>query len=63
MRRERLHQTRNGVTVLEDVHGKTGFHRRGVAWSFNADHQPIGGKFDGREDALARQIEIPHLAG
>lgn len=31
---------------------KTGFHRRGVAWSFNADHQPIGGKFDHREDAL-----------
>src|SRR5215207_1233716 len=31
---------------------KTGFHRRGIAWSFNADHQPIGGKFDGREDAL-----------
>lgn len=31
---------------------RTGFHRRGVAWSFNADHQPIGGKFDGREDAL-----------
>jgi hypothetical protein len=31
---------------------KTGFHRRGVAWSFNADHQPIGGKFDNREDAL-----------
>ena len=25
---------------------KTGFHRRGIAWSFNADHQPIGGKFD-----------------
>lgn len=33
---------------------KTGFHRRRVAWSFNADHQPIGGKFDEREDALAR---------
>jgi hypothetical protein len=33
---------------------KTGFHRRRVAWSFNADHQPIGGKFDGREDALVR---------
>src|ERR1035437_1012741 len=32
---------------------KTGFHRRGIAWSFNADHQPIGGKFDSREDALA----------
>lgn len=31
---------------------KTGFHHRGVAWSFNADHQPIGGKFDVREDAL-----------
>ena len=33
---------------------KTGFHRRGIAWSFNADHQPIGGKFDTREDALVR---------
>ncbi len=31
---------------------KNGFHRRGIAWSFNADHQPIGGKFDRREDAL-----------
>lgn len=31
---------------------KNGFHRRRVAWSFNADHQPIGGKFDVREDAL-----------
>ncbi len=31
---------------------KTGFHRHGIAWSFNADHQPIGGKFDSREDAL-----------
>ncbi|NBV87882.1 MAG: hypothetical protein EBS01_16775, partial [Verrucomicrobia bacterium] len=31
---------------------KTGFHRRGLPWSFNADHQPIGGKFDSREDAL-----------
>jgi hypothetical protein len=31
---------------------KTGFHRRRLAWSFNADHQPIGGKFDVREDAL-----------
>jgi len=31
---------------------RTGFHRRGIAWSFNADHQPIGGKFDGREDQL-----------
>ncbi|MDB6113519.1 MAG: hypothetical protein JWQ62_464 [Lacunisphaera sp.] len=33
---------------------KTGFHHRKIAWSFNADHQPIGGKFDGREDALVR---------
>jgi len=31
---------------------KTGFHRNGIAWSFNADHQPIGGKFDTREDQL-----------
>lgn len=33
---------------------KTGFHRRRLAWSFNADHQPIGGKFDIREDALVK---------
>ncbi len=31
---------------------KTGFHLRKVPWSFNADHQPIGGKFDGREAKL-----------
>ena len=31
-----------------------GFHRRRIAWSFNADHQPIGGKFDIREGALVR---------
>lgn len=31
---------------------KTGFHRRRIPWSFNADHQPIGGKFDSREDQL-----------
>jgi len=29
-----------------------GFHRRRIPWSFNADHQPIGGAFDAREDAL-----------
>ncbi len=33
---------------------KTGFHNRRIAWSFNADHQPIGGKFDAREEALVR---------
>ncbi len=33
---------------------KTGFHLRRIPWSFNADHQPIGGKFDAREDALVR---------
>jgi len=33
---------------------KTGFHHRRIAWSFNADHQPIGGAFDAREDALVR---------
>ncbi len=31
---------------------KTGFHHRKIAWSFNADHQPIGGPFDAREDKL-----------
>jgi hypothetical protein len=33
---------------------KTGFHRRKLPWGFNADHQPIGGKFDAREPELAR---------
>lgn len=33
---------------------KTGFHRRKVAWGFNADHQPIGGKFDLRETELVQ---------
>jgi hypothetical protein len=33
---------------------KTGFHHRKIAWSFNADHQPIGGKYDSREGALVR---------
>ncbi|HEX6271627.1 MAG TPA: tagaturonate epimerase family protein [Polyangiaceae bacterium] len=33
---------------------KTGFHLRGIAWGFNADHQPVGGKFDGREAELVR---------
>ncbi|MGC4092183.1 MAG: hypothetical protein QM756_30740 [Polyangiaceae bacterium] len=31
---------------------KTGFHKRRIAWGFNADHQPIGGKFDAREPEL-----------
>jgi hypothetical protein len=33
---------------------RTGFHHLRIPWSFNADHQPIGGKFDAREDALVR---------
>ena len=33
---------------------KTGFHRHHLAWGFNADHQPIGGKFDAREAELVR---------
>ncbi|MDQ8185539.1 tagaturonate epimerase family protein [Pelagicoccus sp. SDUM812002] len=33
---------------------KTGFHANGIHWSFNADHQPIGGKFDVREDRLVQ---------
>ncbi len=31
---------------------KTGFHTRRIAWGFNADHQPVGGKYDAREDEL-----------
>jgi hypothetical protein len=32
---------------------RTGFHRRRIAWGFNADHQPVGGRFDVREPGLA----------
>ena len=38
------------LAVLSKV--MNGFHRRNIPWGFNADHQPIGGKFDVREDAL-----------
>ncbi|MES1188057.1 MAG: tagaturonate epimerase family protein [Myxococcales bacterium] len=31
---------------------KTGFHTRRIAWGFNADHQPVGGKYDARENEL-----------
>jgi hypothetical protein len=33
---------------------KAGLHRRRIPWGFNADHQPIGGRFDAIEDELAR---------
>lgn len=33
---------------------KTGFHKHGIAWGFNADHQPIGGVFEPRADGLAK---------
>ncbi len=47
-----------GQSVEGMTHGcilakfKNGFHKLGISWSFNADHQPIGGKFDKREDQL-----------
>ena len=47
-----------GQSVEGMTHGcilakfKNGFHKLGIPWSFNADHQPIGGKFDQREDQL-----------
>ena len=47
-----------GQSVEGMTHGcilakfKNGFHKLGIPWSFNADHQPIGGKFDKREDQL-----------
>jgi hypothetical protein len=31
---------------------KSGFHLRRIPWGFNADHQPVGGVFDAREDRL-----------
>ena len=37
---------------MRPLEAQDGFHRRRIAWSFNADHQPIGGAFDAREDAL-----------
>jgi hypothetical protein len=33
---------------------KCGFHRRRIPWGFNADHQPVGGRFDAIEDDLVR---------
>ncbi len=31
---------------------KHGFHRHRIPWGFNADHQPIGGRFDAIEERL-----------
>ncbi len=31
---------------------KYGLHRKGIVWGFNADHQPIGGRFDAVENEL-----------
>lgn len=31
---------------------KYGLHRRAIFWGFNADHQPIGGRFDAIENEL-----------
>jgi hypothetical protein len=33
---------------------KVGFHRHRIPWGFNADHQPIGGRFDAIEGELVR---------
>jgi hypothetical protein len=33
---------------------KTGFHKRRIPWGFNADHQPVGGHFKSRAEALVR---------
>jgi hypothetical protein len=51
---------------------KCGFQRHGIPWGFNADHQPIGGRFDAIEEELARGSALasyitfdlsPELAG
>ena len=33
---------------------KTGFHHKQIPWGFNADHQPVGGIFYDRAEALVR---------
>ncbi|TVR11307.1 MAG: hypothetical protein EA401_11120 [Planctomycetota bacterium] len=33
---------------------KTGFHRHGIPWGFNADHQPVGGIFHDRAATLVK---------
>jgi len=49
-----------GTSVEGMSHGsvlaklKYGFHQQRIPWGFNADHQPVGGKWDLREDALVR---------
>ncbi len=46
-------QSVQGMSQGSVVEGlKAGFHHSRLPWSFNADHQPIGGKFDIREDDL-----------
>lgn len=47
-----------GQSVQGMAHGcvlaklRSGFHHHRIPWSFNADHQPVGGDFDSREDTL-----------
>jgi hypothetical protein len=54
----RVPEGHQGQSVKGMSHGsvlsklRTGFHHRRIPWSFNADHQPVGGTFDAREDAL-----------
>jgi hypothetical protein len=56
----RVPEGHQGQSVEGMSHGcvlsklRNGFHRRRIPWSFNADHQPIGGAFDEREDALVQ---------
>jgi hypothetical protein len=40
------------ASIVELV--KCGFHRRRIPWGFNADHQPIGGRFDAIEAHLVQ---------
>jgi hypothetical protein len=42
--------THASIAALLEV----GFHRHRIPWGFNADHQPIGGRFDEIEEELAR---------
>jgi hypothetical protein len=46
-------QSVQGMTIAQIVQFlKLGFHLRRIAYGFNADHQPVGGRFDAVEDEL-----------
>ncbi len=46
-------QSMQGVSLAAVIaYLKLGFHRHRIPWGFNADHQPVGGRFDAIEEQL-----------